>query len=373
MENTPENFFTTKKIVIALLSVVLVAGAGAGYYLYSRPTQSTKPVSRENPLTGLLTNNQDFATAERLRHTNNPTTSIPYYQKALSQTTNIDEQGQILYLLSIVQDRTSTIGTAIQQLKDISTNPAYTNLQRAYAAQQVGELFYRNTNTKDITSIVFSGQPYADFYKEADVQLALRRLYEYAASLYPLAVAELRAARWYSSDLVRLSKEKTLTAAEKDAWDADLSFVQDALTKADADIKRTLKYENASELIPSSLIRKAQVLGDLKMAGIPAEDPEPAFLMAIQTGLASGNDLSPRFSYAGYLTRAYGASRAADIKANLSVIYSDLVKNVGFKIFFENERRNVTGQKAIVAQMASIDPDFKKALLSLGWTDADFK
>jgi hypothetical protein len=365
-----DSIFVKRAAIVSLL--VLILGGTVGYYFYKRPTTTTSSAIRQDPLTVLLANSDSFATAERLRNAGDAASAIPLYQKALAETTDIDQQGQIRYLIATSQDRTSTIGTAIQELKDIAANPAYSALQRAYAVQKIGELFYRNTN-QNLTSVVFSGAPYADFFKEKNKLLALRRLSEHANSFYPLAISELRAANWYAVDLIRLSKKKPLTASDQVTWDADVAFVQSALTKADADISRTLHFTNASKLIPDALTHKAQVLGNLKVAGVDAADPEVAFQTAIDAGIANGNDLTPRYDYAIYLAREYGTSRATDIQKHLSVIYSNLEKNNGFKIFFENEKRNATGGKATMVKLASIDPEFKKALLSLGWKNTDFK
>ncbi|MFZ1075609.1 MAG: hypothetical protein WAN50_04520 [Minisyncoccia bacterium] len=359
-------------LVIALVLIFAIATLAIYYYFYHVRQQSSAP---QGLYVGLLTHNAAFAKAESLRNAGHVQSAIPYYKEALNETTNINERGQIIYLIAASETRSSSVSDAIQRLKDIAANPGYSDSQRAYAIQEIGELFYQNTD-RNLTTIIFSGEPYADFYKEKDIALAMRRLYQYADAFYTLALSELRSAHWYGIDLVHLSKQEKLTNADKQERDADVAIIEDSLAKADADIQRTVSDPKASTLIPAEMTYKAEVLGDLKVAGIQEpglEDPDAAFQSAIKIGNANGNELTPRYNYAVYLAEEFGMARAADIHINLSVIYSNLSKNYGFRTYFSAEKNNVTGAKTTMVHLAAIDPGFKQALLSLGWTNADFQ
>lgn len=332
---------------------------------------SDMAIRGKEPHTRLTENNPFYLQAEGLRRTGDTKQVIELYQKALELATDPTERGQIQFKIAAMGSRVDTT-TSIQQLKNLAADTTQSNLQRAYAVQQLGQTYYKNTN-KDTVSLIFSGEPYADFYKEKDIRLALRRLFEYASSFYPLAISELRAARWYADEVYALKQKAALTKDEQIRVDFYLSIIREKLALAEADIERTKTAPNAKYLIPEALTRRAGVLARLALAGEESfADPEKAFAEAIDANVLIRDDGPSRVNYALYLVGKYGASRQDDIIATLKPLTSNEDYPDGTRIFLKAERNNVLGSKADLVSLASLVPDFKKMLLSLGWSEADF-
>jgi len=364
-----------KTISILILGLIIV---GTLFFFRQRFLPNLfGPVNSEiketDPHIRLSEKNSLYQQAEDLRTSSgNSQQVIDLYWQALRATTDPEERGQIEFKIASTGVRIDT-NASIDQLKALAADNSQSNLQRANALQQLGQTYYKNTN-KDIVASIFSGEPYVDFYAERDVHLALRRLFEYASSFYPLAISELRAARWYANSVYDLRQKKRISIDEQIRIDSYLSIIREKLALAEADIRRTTNAPNAKNLIPDALARKAGVIGVLSLAGEESFDnPDGAFREAINGAVLIKGDGPPRVAYARYLLAKYGESRKNDIGTILTPLMLD-IKNYpeGIKIYLGAERNNVLGQKKELISLASLIPDFKKTLLLLGWSETDF-
>jgi len=363
------------KTAILLVCVALVGGVAfifRGQIFTALFTPNDMATGKKDPHIRLTENNLFYQQANSLRNTGDAKQVIELYQKALDLAADPAERGQIQFMIAAVGSRVDTTAS-IRQLKELATDTTQSNLQRAYAVQQLGQNYYRNTN-KDTIGLIFSGEPYAGFYKEKDVRLAMRRLFEYASSFHPLAISELRAARWYADAVYDLKRKTVLTEEERIRVDSYLSIIREKFALADADIERTRTVTNGQKLIPEALARKAGVLGRLALASEESfADPEKAFAEAINANMPLRDDGPVRVNYAIYLANRYGESRRDDSIAILKPLISNIESYPeGTKIFLSAERNNILGSKADLVSLAMSVPDFKKMLLSLGWSETDF-
>ena len=362
----------TKKIIIGVLVIAVVITA---YFYFFKPKITPAPVTtKSDPFSSLMEKNSDFAEAEKAAKAGDLQKAEALYQSALEKAQHIDERGQIEYKIADVNTNRDPI-KAIGILKGIAANSQYSNIQRAYAIQQMGEVFFKNSTTS-VTTAIFTGDPYSSFNKEGDSRLAYRRLYEYAASFYPLSMSEVRASVWYSSEILRLKKTKTL-AEQLTIKDELLGYrkkVLGNLELADRDIERTRTAPNAGLLIPYTLALRAAVLGYMYESGDRSfPDPEIAFKEAIGAGLLIKGDGPARLQYAVFLARNYGAKRKDDIAKLLAPVGTG-PEYAGLRRVFTNEKNNVIGSKSNFILISQIDPDFRKLLISLGWDPTkDFK
>lgn len=378
-----------RKITIGFLVTVLVSGIlgvvfKESLYRFLNTESGTSAVDVErNEISAdahsrLTENNEAYRRADLLRGSvGNSPEVIALYEQALTQTTDIEERGQIKFKLASASAHSDPL-VAIGLLKDIAADGSQTNLQRANAVQLLGQIYYRNTDAVAlITEEIFSGVPYGDFYAEGDVSLALRRLFEHASSLYPLAISELRIARWYVDEIHKIKKDGD-SELDQATLDSYIKIVDEHMTLADIDIARTENAPNAQYLVPEALARKAEVLAELSLvdAGGIVSDTEvdAAYRDAISANLLSRNDGPPRINYAVYLVRKYETRRAGEVSEILKPItsniesYPEIVSSV-----LQTERENVLGLKTGFAKVAEVDPAFEALLQNLGWTDADFR
>lgn len=349
-------------------SLLMVTIVTAGIFYFSRDTHDTK---RTGSFEALIKDNEEFIRAEAFLKNDQWDLAEEHYRKALLLARNADEEGQIFYKIAVMKTRRDPIG-AISILKEIVANQDYSDRQKAYAVQHMGEIFRKNSS-HEITSTIFTGEPYADFFKEGDADNAYRRLYEYAASFYPLALSEVRAAHWYSNKILQLSERKSLSEEEKKFISDSTVRIRFSLEAADQDIERTKNLPNAGALVPVALAIKAIVLADMFEAGDASfPDPESAFKSAMEMGLIWKDDSASRFNYAAFLARKGDESRKKDIIDLLDDFYTKPDIYAGRALMLTRERDNILGAKNNVILLAKIDPAFKSFLLTLGWKVSDF-
>jgi hypothetical protein len=230
-------------------------------------------------------------------------------------------------------------------------------------------------------------------------------LFEYATSIYPLAISELRVADWYSSQIVAVTRSATKkvgyqpfefgagdagvqlsaeAAARGEDFTASLEKLENAraivvqrLENADIDIQRIEKFPNEQVQLPSIMQRKAIIVGRMQQVGDNSfGDAEDLFKQALALFAASSvpqSDGYARYYYAQFLNDAYGGLRRADINTLLSPLYtSDIYAGEPVEYFLKNEKENRLNVKAGLTELATMDQGFKSYLISLGWKESDF-
>ena len=290
---------------------------------------------------------------------------------ALEKAEGFKEEGQLKYKIAISQSEGSSPIEGVRLLKEVAANTAYTRTIRAYSVQYLGHLLYA-INTKEINDEVFKDEPYKSFLSESgnDSSVARRKLYEYASSLYPLGIPELRIARWYSEEILRLQKSDG--AENKEKVEGMKSIIQQKLASSDTYLASIVNDEQARSYVAEVLYRKANVQGDLYLAGDKDfGDPEETYEKSLTVATATnkvGSESSAKVYYAMYLAKMYGKERSEDIKSLLKDFYegSRYSKTNTVK-FIRGEKDNRIGLRKSFLLLAEIDAKFHDFLLSLDW------
>jgi hypothetical protein len=314
----------------------------------------------------VLYRDSTFQQAESLLLSGENEAAAELYKELLDTTTTTYGVGRLRYRLALAQTNIDP-ESAIRNLHLVVADPQVNNLQRSYAAQRLGLMFYRNSDDR-LLALIFSEPPFKSFYAEGDKFLALRRLFEFASTIsHPLALSELRAANLYLKEL----EEVRGTPKYDELVNQYIPIVQQKLNNADVDIERT-RTTDAESLIPEALFLRATVYSRLQRLGYNY-DYDAAFKEAITAGMVKGGqtDGQARVGYAMAMHQS-GADRMADIKVVLAPVINDIDLYTGWKRAFTNERANVLDLKAILVGIANGYPEFKDLLLSLGWQEADF-
>lgn len=357
--------FSRKSLILLILAVL--AGIAGAFWWYTYTNISNNENNEKlGSYSAFLDKNQEFATGEQLLRSQKYAEAAEYFERALASATNSWEEGQLKYKYAIAISEGGEPLKGIPLLKQIVANDKYTRILHAYAVQYLGHLLYA-FNTPAVHAEVFAGEPYERFASSGDAALARRQLFEYASSFYPLGIPELRVAKWYSTEVIRLKKE----GAKNDILVNNMkNLIRERLAHADAYIEEITDNPNTASYIPEVLYRKGSVLGDLYLAGDTSfGDPEDSFKASIlRSGAAVGLEAAAKYTYASYLAKMYGKDRSADIKNLLSDFYtSDKYVATNMYRQIRNEKENLLGQKESILRLASIDKSFAALLTKLGW------
>lgn len=345
-------------LVVLLLLLV-------GYALYRVGTPRDSGQEQRSPIAALEADST-YLEAARLQQVSDFDGARARYLEVLERASGPEQEGQVQYRIALAETFTDP-ASAVARLKGITASEAYSDLLRAYAAQWLGLMLYR-TSDSSVLPLIFTGDPYAAFYRDRDTQLALRRLFEYASSFYPLAVAELEQAAWYAQEL------KDADVAERAALaDQYLSIIEQKLESGQADIDRTLSINEYKMFVTEALYLKAVVLARLSAAGFDYEY-EPAMQEALNYTLLNwtpGDDSAIRYAYAMNLFFAE-TGREEDARELLRPVVEDIDAYPGFKRMLEKEKNNVLGRKEWLVALSNSYPEFRSLLVSLGWPETAF-
>jgi len=352
---------TFNRILLILLASVFVIGTVVFvYYNFSQKPQ-------ESFYQSLLGKNESFAYAEGLLKSGKYSEAADHYRLALAEAEGYKEEGQLKYKIAISLGEGNNPLAAVPLLKEIIANENYTPTIRAYSVQQIGHFLY-SYNSEELKNEVFKDEPYRSFIADGDYFAARRKLFEYGSSIYPLGIPELRIAKWYSEEILRLQKLDGDENTQK--TDEMKDIVRQKIANADRYLTSIVTDEQARSYVAEVLYRKANVQADLYLTGDKnLGDPEETYRKSLTIAtLRVGQESSAKMYYAMYLARMYGEERSEDIKNILKDFY------VGNKYASTNTVRSIKGEKdgklglkSDILLLARIDTSFGEFLKSLGW------
>ncbi len=323
--------------------------------------------SAESAHTALKAENAAYLQANKLRIAEKYADAATAYRTALAGVTDVAQRTEIQFWLAYCDEVSGNYTEAVATYKEIAAaSTTVSKMTRAYAIQDLAHMYYRFGDPA-ITQLIFKDEPYKSLSVPGHTPKSYRKLFDYAASLYPLALSEAYSADWYANQLLA----GTTTRPEfKDIIREKLQLAQKDMATVQNDPAQRNTFLNAFE-------RYAVVLGKMKQLGDPSfADPEMAFKELLQYFVTFGmvHDGTERLQYAYYLAHMYGKERAPDIRTILAPVDADPAsRGVSIIAILRGGRSGNLGAKANLVLLASIDPAFKKTLLSLGWIESDFK
>ncbi len=365
--------------VLVLMTLILISVVGLTLFYYIKKQRPAYNSTTMTPTSVLRQTNQDFSTGDSFSKQGDYKQALLSYQRALPQAEDLVQEGQIKYKIASMYEFDGRYTEAIKLFKEIAINTKYDTFVRAYSVQEIGYMYKKPATTKEARSLIlaetFNSAPYDSFLTGGDYDLAYRKLFEYASSIYPLVISESFIAGWYAHDLRFNLKGASTTSAGGENIFATL----ESLKKANDDITRTKDDPVASGYFPTAYVYLGIAQGDLAIVG--ALDPELAeasFRKGINliatAGFNSGN-LAP-YNYASFLVNKYGAKRSNDIRDTLSVFSTANSKKIYPHVvnLFRDARtdKSLAEDYTNLKLLGGIDSNFKKYLISLGWNESDF-
>lgn len=309
-----------------------------------------------------------------------PEQAAEYFTEAKNNAINPYEEGQARLKAVIVRTwgkAPEEIADLFPEFKAIAASEQYTPFIRANAIEYMARLYYIDYSDVYLGAI-FNGEPYESFFVEGDVNASMLNLYEYASSIFPTPDAELQIARWYANELYDMGgvNSPTLDPGVKRAFmlifEEKISNAREQLEAAERNAQSvTISSTNNVMRWTSSM---ARALAALERAGVTEYGSAAEYYdKAEQIALAQqspNNAAFIRFNKSTYLSRVYGTARLEEIQALNRPLYgTDEFENSPLLTFLRNAAaaEGTTGHQAVV-DVASVDPDFKAYVNTLGWS-----
>lgn len=364
-----------KNIYVVLCLVIVVFITALGYLVYLN--YKGLSVLPSNLFTNLMNSNPAFSLGEKFFSDGNMNEALREYERALSFPQSKPEEAQIKNKIAAVKERLGDIAEAINISKEVVANESYGEIPRAYAAQFLGQLLFsvRPSAEKEyISKEIFKDSPYKELASTTDDSVSYRNLFDYASSIYPLALSELRSAYWYADKIFTLKQKSVLSTDDKEKIKEYLVVVSQKIKLADADISRVKQTENEDMVLPVSFIRKALVNTRILQAGETYDGmimPENVYEEAISylsTKGETNNEATVRYSYAIYLANRYGKDKGGQVKSLIGDFYnSERFATSSVMNVFRDEKANDDVTNKNIRLIASIDSGFKEFLGEKGW------
>ena len=316
---------------------------------------------------GLKSENIAYAQANQLRLAGEYANAAKAYRAALVDVTDTADSAVIKFWLAYSDAASGNYAEAIVVYKELAAaSTPLSRVTRAHAVQSIAHMYYR-FGKREITQEIFKDEPYKSLFREDDVFLSYRNVFDYAASLYPLALSEVYSADWYADQLLA----GTTTRPEfKEIIREKLQLAEQDMASVRDDPTQRYTFLNALE-------KYAVVLGKMKRIGDNSfEDPDATFkrLMGYFETYRLRSDGTARLQYAYYLSNMYGKERTSEIQNLLAPIIADPSAHGLSTVKILKDGRSYRGStRPNLTLLASIDPAFKKLLISLGWTEKDFQ
>lgn len=366
----------SKKISLSIGILVIIALIAISAFLLYQKSQSVgSRYTVTNTAYRLVSlANPDFRQGANYLDEKNYIAARQSYEKALSVAQDQTQKNLANYYIGLTYERGGEYAKAIQIYKQIAaTDGGY---GRQEAIQAIGEMYYIHPEARAaIVSETFKDEPYSSFKSGSDNELAYRKLYEYAVSIYPIGLSEARIAYWYANDVATKLKATTTPQAM-----SEIDIVKQSIAKADADMQKNDQSNSVEKVFDTSIyVLEGRALGKLASVGVgSAADAEAAFKKAVALADASGTYGIVRYRYAEYLANTFGAKRRTDIQELLSVFVTGSTSRKltpEVQTLFRGARTEqvFSSAKKSLVKLAQIDPAFKTYLISLGWHEADFK
>ncbi|MCE9541238.1 soluble NSF attachment family protein [Candidatus Kaiserbacteria bacterium] len=363
--------------IFLALFVVASLAAGSIFYYNSIPRHKVETYSTPHTVASVLVQqNRDFSIAETYRNQKEYQKALEYYQKALLTSQDVSQEAQIKFDIALMTELLDNYTDAIQMYKQIAANPGYYAEVRAYAVQEIAIMsnnFYDAVH--EIRAETFKDQPYASFLHDDDYTAAYAKLFEYAVSIYPLALSESYIAYGYAKKIAALNAATTTPEGEE-----NVLHITQALQAAQSDVSRMQQTPREASVLPAVFSREAQVVAYMAKVGVPGytlSQAEDLYNRALAGNAVLGVQPGSfqAYTYALFLAQNY-PTRLGDLKNILSIFSTQNSQDIApdVEIFYKTIRTDKTqaSNKKDTALLGRLDPAFKAYLISLGWRESDF-
>lgn len=364
-----------KKILVTILVILLVLIAGmaaVAWWFYLGNSPANRSASVEMVYQSAVSQNASFASGAQLLNANRYTEAVPALEQALSAAKGAEEKTLISFYLSAAYRSSGNYAAAINTLQGVLSTRDIAPAVQALAVEEMATIYSTHTSSSTRTAL-FDNSLYRSFIATSTNQ-TVRRIYQYATSLYPLPYSNYAIARSYANSVIAIVNDDQ---GGQEALISELMLrLKAAITAGDAATTDTIDTFTYPSYRANALLERAIVLGKLEqLKDTSLGDASEAYRKALDLYARVGeSDAVARLKFAHYLATRYGSSKAAEISSVLAPLYEVPQEQQRLRLFFARFGDATEGQtKSDLVLLAKLDPAFKTYLLSLGWAQADFK
>ncbi len=356
------------KLAIALFGVALLVAGIYGYYALQGADVAELPLDKRqaDDISQLQTE------GNVLYQSGDVFAARSKYEEALAQEDSVYEEARLRLLIAqTIRDEGEYVEAA-RQYKAIALDERYDAVARAYAVQALGVLGdYGDLSAREE---IFREEPFLSLYNPANPSASYRRVFDYAITLAPLPISQLRVGMWYARELA-IDKRKADPVFSEEIAERYRDRVERKLVRGrDADMLTTKEYPFDDAIDRRVDAAYAITVGWFALAGFRSiDEADAAYKSAVDGYNQEGielSDITLRIRYANFLSLA---GRGADVKEVLAPLSSDPRYTPELlKTYLEPQQAYNMGLKENALRIAQDDEAFRALLVTLGWTEADF-
>ncbi len=359
-----------KKFIFLGLVILILAAAGTAFKAYRDYQQKE--------FESLLQSAND------LMQSGETEGAVPLLEKAEKKSDRKDEESLARLNLGIAY-LTNNPQKGVSILKEISLDASYPGFIKAQAVNALLNFFYYDfadskKNLDFAKKYVFVGEKWISFANEglrsrAELELAMRKGFEWSLGMYPTFEAEYGAALWYGDQLKHGQTPREIAETYAD-------ILKDHVRKGDTGLA---SIDVSSR--PKAVIAFEYIIKGLAIEGLAHEkridfaEVEETYNKAINlleknspTVFDKDAALYARLHLASFLSRTNQDQNHKKIIETLSPIYS--MRDTSFFRFLKLAKdADVFDDDYLrggIIRLSKIDPSFKKLLTSLGWRTENF-
>lgn len=196
---------TTKRIEVVAVLLITLFGTYYLYFLYEPRQWEVK-----------------YGEGNAFHYQGNVDKAAEAFREALSSSSSANESGRTKVKLAFQlfqrnegDDRIEAANIYKEVIRDNIIHP----IIRAHAAFELIEVYGALAKDRELLKLaVFNDEPFSSMLKEGDMNLAVRRVYEFSNEIYPLPLTQLTIGRSYFSPYLRnsnLSADERTTAINR--------------------------------------------------------------------------------------------------------------------------------------------------------------
>lgn len=365
--------FLISALVVAIFIVVVAIGLLIfGHWIPGRDGESPSQDGERALVEELMSESKSYRDARELFSQGNQPDGVAQLERLLQDPDLSEyERTHIEFLKASALSRYDALA-AIPLLKEIAADTENAMRQRAYAVQHLGLIYMMGLGDKEeVTTVIFSDDPYRSFFDENDVMGSYMSLFEYANSFQPLMVASSYLA-WSTAGQLEEGPSDQFTDVQVRAMEESIftNLARAESEMADAALHNEMNY------VPRVLALKAAVYARLQSAGVEGVegDYREVFDQALESAMVQGSyEEDVRLAYAKYLLELEGEAAVNKVRSLLRPLIATIEVKEGMRTYFINARGGRSETTQMLQRFASVDPDFRNMLISLGWSEADLQ
>lgn len=369
---------TTIKVVTWAVSLVLVSVllvlVGYGVFLKFFVNDRDLSQTGDNTTSALYTEQRynSFATAENLLRTGGTeamSSARSFYELALKEVTSIEQEAHIKYKIGITYTYENP-EVAVKKMKEIVDNPAYPNLQKAYAVQHMFAMHNHYLHDPDFPEVLFTGEPYSNWYIGGDLRYAFKELSEFGTQFAHVPYLDLDVAKWYSYQMISPDIQNDPVKYEE-----YLSIVEERLIFVDLWLVENENTRDGADLLVNTVYNKAVVQANLALAGERkyGEQLQESVRKSLEISAVQMSEAPQSFIFATYALKLEDKVLWEIVRPYLDKVIDNIYDYKGFKTALDLKQRGLFGGRDDVLLIAQQYPKFKEMLIAdTAWTATDF-